>query len=287
MRAVNLFRKISFVFALVLVFSFMAAAQEIVSQEVEKIAQSKVDKKKKKNTDKLTETEKKSARENADASNNQAAQTAQIAGETKEEEEIISYYTNYLQEYRLGAQDVISVEVFGQCPDYCITGITVPPTARISYPLIREGVFVGGKTIEQIQQEITKQLDEYIIDPKVTVTLDKAGSARYSVLGKVNSPGIRIMDRKVSLYEAVVESGGVTKEGNKKKIVLLRFGAQGKLIRQEVNLEEVERGKAGMIYLSPGDQVFVPSKGFQFNIETIFKTMERVSLVRLLLGSPF
>ncbi len=283
MKAVKLFQKISFVLIGGLIFSLDATAQENAPKSAEKTVQAES----KKDTVDVIKTGVKITPETDKTKPETILVASQIQTESKEETEVVSYYSNYLKDYRLGAQDVISVEVFGQCPDYCKTNITVPPTARISYPLIREGVHVGGKTVEQVQDEITKKLDEYIIDPKVSVTLDKAGSARYSVLGKVNSPGIRIMDRKVSLYEAVVESGGVTKEGNKKKIVLLRFGAQGKLIRQEVNLEEVERGKAEMIYLSPGDQVFVPSKGFQFNIETIFKTMERVSLVRLLLGSPF
>lgn len=91
--------------------------------------------------------------------------------DSPEAKEVYNYYNNYLKEYRLGPNDVITVEVFGQCPDYCSTGVTVPPTARISYPLIREGVLVAGKTVEQVAAEITKKLDEYIIDPKVSVTL--------------------------------------------------------------------------------------------------------------------
>ena len=202
-----------------------------------------------------------------------------------DEQEVLNYYNNYLKEYRLGPNDVISVEVFGQCPDYCKTGITVPPTARISYPLVREGVMVGGRTVEQVADEITKKLDEYIIDPKVTVTLEKAMSARYSVMGKVNTPGIRVLDRKVSLYEAVIEAGGVAKNGNKKKIALVRFDGQGKLTRQLVDLTAIESGKAPMIYLNPGDQVFVPGKGF--TIDTLFDTLGKISAVRLLFGSPF
>jgi polysaccharide export outer membrane protein len=181
---------------------------------------------------------------------------------SSEEEAVMSYYTNYLTEYRLGPNDVISVEVFGQCPDYCKNEIVVPPTAKVSYPLIRGGVMVGGRTVEQVQDEITKKLDEYIIEPKVTVTLVKAMSARYSVMGKVTTPGIRVMDRKVSLYEAVVEAGGILKTGNKKKITLVRFNAQGGLSKQEVNLAAIESGKAPMIYLAPGDQVFRAGQGF-------------------------
>ena len=204
-----------------------------------------------------------------------------------EEAEILPFYNNYLNEYRLGPNDVITIEVFGQCPDYCKTGITVPPTARISYPLIREGVMVGGKTVEQIGDEITKKLDEYIIEPKVTVTLDKAMSARYSVLGKVAAPGVRVLDRKVSVYEAIAESGGVTKEGDKKRIVVYSYDQAGRIKPRTVNLQEIERGRGEMIYLNPGDQVFVPDQGFKLNVNSILKVLEKASIVRLLFGSPF
>lgn len=204
---------------------------------------------------------------------------------TAEDEEILPYYNNYLKEYRLGPNDVITVEVFGQCPDYCKAGITVPPTARISYPLIREGVLVGGRTVEQVADEITKKLEEYIIDPKVTVTLDKAMSVRYSVMGKVAAPGIRIMDRKVSLYEAIIEAGGVTKEGDRKKVAIISYDAQGRLMRRDVNLSELESGKLPMIFLNPGDQVFVGGKGFTFS--KLLDALGKASAVRLLFGSPF
>ena len=206
---------------------------------------------------------------------------------SQEEAEILPYYNNYLKEYRLGPNDVITVEVFGQCPDYCKTGITVPPTARISYPLIREGVMVGGKTVEQVAAEITKKLDEYIITPNVTVTLDKAMSSRYSVLGKVAAPGVRVLDRKVSVYEAVIESGGITREGDKKRVVVYSYDGQGRITPKTVNLQDIERGKGEMVFLNPGDQVFVPDRGFRLNINTVFDVLSKASIVRLLFGSPF
>jgi polysaccharide export outer membrane protein len=208
--------------------------------------------------------------------------------ETASEEEaaILPYYNNYLKNYRLGPEDIISVEVFAQCPNYCKEGITIPPTAKISYPLIREGVFVGGKTVEEVADEITKKLDEYIIDPKVTVTLEKVGSARYSVLGKVNAPGIRLMTRRVSVYEAIVESGGVLKNGDRKRVMIYRQSEKG-LTQIPVDLQAMERGKAEMIYLAPGDQVFIPDAGFKLSVSNVLKVLERASLVRVLFGSPF
>lgn len=201
-----------------------------------------------------------------------------------EADAILPYYDNYLREYRLGPSDQISVEVFGQCPDYCKTGITIPPNARISYPLVREGILVAGKTVEQIAAEITKKLDEFIIDPKVTVTLDKANATRYSVMGNVATPGVRVMDRKVSIYEAVLEAGGVTKNGDNKKVAVVSYAKDGRLSRRVVNLAEIEAGKADMVYLSPGDQVFVAGKGF--SLAKAFDIMLKASSLRYMVGSP-
>lgn len=200
------------------------------------------------------------------------------------EEAILPYYDNYLREYRLGPSDVISVEVFGQCPDYCKTGITIPPNAKISYPLVRDGVFVAGRTVEQVAAEITQKLDEFIIDPKVTVTLDKANATRYSVMGNVATPGVRVMDRKVSVYEAILEAGGVTKDGDKKKIALVSYAKDGKLSKRIVSLADMEAGKSEMVFLSPGDQVFVTGKGF--TIQKVFDILGKASMVRYMMGSP-
>lgn len=197
---------------------------------------------------------------------------------------ILPYYNNYLKEYRLGPGDQVTVEVFGQCPDYCKAGITVPPNARISFQLVRDGIFVAGKTVEQVAAEITKKLDEYIIDPKVTVTLDKAVATRYSVMGNVQTPGVRVMDRKVSVYEAVLDAGGVTKNGNKKQVAIVSYAKDGRLARKVVNLADMEAGKADMVYLEPGDQVFVTGKGL--TLDKVFDYLGRASTLRYMAGSP-
>jgi polysaccharide export outer membrane protein len=213
---------------------------------------------------------------------NTAGETPATDENSPEEEAILPYYDNYLKEYRLGPSDQISIEVFGQCPDYCKTGITVPPNARISYPLVRDGILVAGKTVEQIAAEITKKLDEFIIDPKVTVTLDKANATRYSVMGNVQTPGVRIMDRKVSVYEAVLDAGGVTKNGDRSKIALVSYGKDGRLTRRIVNLNEMEAGKADMVYLAPGDQVFVTGKGF--SIGKVFDILMKATSLRYMVS---
>jgi polysaccharide export outer membrane protein len=177
---------------------------------------------------------------------------------SEEEAAIVPYYNNFMASYRLGPEDVISITVFN-LDRYSKAGILIPPDAVISHPLIPEGVFVGGKTTKQVADEITKQLDEYIIGPKVTVSLDKAQSAVFWVVGDVAQPGIRPMTRRLSVTEALAVSGGVLETGDKKKIVVVRRGADGYQRPTVINVAAIEKGKMPDNYfLNPGDQIIVP-----------------------------
>ncbi|MBA3442151.1 MAG: polysaccharide biosynthesis/export family protein [Pyrinomonadaceae bacterium] len=202
---------------------------------------------------------------------------------SEEEASILLHYNNFMSSYRLGPEDIVSITVFGH-ERYSKANIVVPPTGIIAYPLISDGIRVGGKTTEQIQVELTKRLDEYIIDPKVSVSLDQARSARYSVLGDVVQPGIKPMTRRLSVYEAITESGGVLRTGDKKKVVLLRRQPDGLLQPKIINIAMIEKGKApDMDYLAPGDQVFVPGNRFK-TVNAILQYLPIISFARIFTG---
>ena len=124
-----------------------------------------------------------------------------------EEAAVTPVYNNFFTTYKLGPEDIISVEVFNQ-DRYSRKNIIIPPSGRISLSLIPGGVFVNGKTVEEVAEMITKKYDEFIIDPQVTVSLDKASSYRYSVIGDVGQPGIRLMSHRMTVTEAIAEAGG-------------------------------------------------------------------------------
>jgi polysaccharide export outer membrane protein len=202
---------------------------------------------------------------------------------TEEEAAVLPYYNSFLTTYRLGPEDVISVSIDGQ-PRYSREGITVPPNGKISYPLIPEGIFVAGKTTEQVQEEIRKRMDEYIIDPQVTVSLDKAVSAIYSVVGDVAQPGVRTMTRRYSITEALAMAGGVLDTGNKSKVFILRQQADGTVKPIIVNVKEIERGRAKeMAFLVPGDQVVVPGNRLK-TIKSIMEMLPVISFARIFTG---
>src|ERR1041385_1092648 len=177
---------------------------------------------------------------------------------SEEEAAIRPYYDNFFKTYHLGPEDVISVDVFNQ-DRYSRKGIVIPPSGRISLSLIPGGVFVNGKTVEEVAAIITKKYDEYILDPQVTVSLDKAASYRYSVIGDVGQPGIRLMNHRMTVTEAISEAGGVLTTGDKGKVVVLRRQPNGMLAQIPVNLSAIYKGRTpDTTFLVPGDQIVVP-----------------------------
>lgn len=202
---------------------------------------------------------------------------------SEEEQAIVPYYNNFMTTYHLGPEDVITVRVFNQ-ERYSIGNIVVPPDGRISYPLIRDGVSVAGKTTQQVADEIAKHLEEYIIEPKVTVFLEKAMSARYGVVGDVAQPGIKQMSRRLTVYEALLEAGGVLETGDKSKVVLVRQGADGMLKQIAVNVSAIEKGKLPNTQIVlPGDQIFVPGNRLK-TFDKVIKLVPVLSFARIFTG---
>jgi polysaccharide biosynthesis/export protein len=195
----------------------------------------------------------------------------------------IPSYNNFLTNYRLGPEDVISVTVF-DLPKYSKAGIIVPPDGRIDYYLARGGIHVAGKTTQEVADEIAQHLDEYIIDPKVTVSLDKAMSMRYGVIGDVAQPGIRVMSRRLSVLEALNEAGGVLGTGDKKKVVVLHWDADRMVKQIPVNVSAIEKGKAADSYfLSPGDQIFVPGNKWK-TVKGVLDLLPVINFARIFTG---
>ncbi len=205
------------------------------------------------------------------------------ADPTSEEASIVPYYNNFFTTYRLGPEDIVSVNVFGQ-DRYSKQGIVIPPSGRLYLALIPEGIFVNGKTCDQVSELIKKKYDEYIIDPQVSVSLDRAGSYRYSVIGDVGQPGIRLMTRRLSVTEAISEAGGILQTGSKSKVYVLRKQANGNLQPIPVNVAAIYKGQApDAVYLVPGDQVVVPGNSLK-KWQTLTSFLPVLSFARLFTG---
>jgi len=153
-----------------------------------------------------------------------------------------SIYRDFYEKYELGPEDEIAIRVLGQ-PDYSIERTKVSPVGRVYHPLIGD-MEVGGMTVRMLTEKLTSDLSQYLINPKISVSLLEATSAKAGVLGEVVHPGIIILSRPTTLLDAISQSGGVTDFGNQTNITLLRRLGDGRMSTMTVNFKRIAQGKA-------------------------------------------
>src|SRR5262245_36920420 len=188
------------------------------------------------------------------------AQTpASSAGQTSEDDQFFKgIYREFYDTYRLGPADEIAIRVTGQ-PDYTIERVKVSPTGSVYHPLLGD-VEVAGMTVPRLAKRLTQDLSEYLINPKVSVSLVEANSAKIGVLGDVMHPGILIMNKPMTVLEAITASGGVADTGDKSGVIVLRQLRDGRAQTFKVNVKRILQGKAGPeenVALRAGDTVIV------------------------------
>jgi protein involved in polysaccharide export with SLBB domain len=167
-------------------------------------------------------------------------------------------YQEFYDTYRLGPADEIAIRVIGQ-PDYSLERVKVSPMGAVYHPLLGD-LEVAGLTVPQLIDRLTKDLSEYLIDPKVSVALVEAGSAKIGVLGEVVRPGVLVMYKPMNLLEAIAASGGFTDTGSKSGVTVLRQMREGGALTLKVNVERILEGKARPeenIAMQAGDIVLI------------------------------
>lgn len=167
-------------------------------------------------------------------------------------------YRDFYYTYKLGPEDQIALRVQGQ-PDYSLDQVTVSPVGRIYHPLLGE-VDVAGLTVPKLTERLTLELSEFIIDPKVSLSLLSANSAKIGVIGDVTRPGILIMARPMTVMDAISASGGVSDTGAKSDVTVLRQTGGGQAITKKVNVKRIMEGKSSPeenLTLQAGDTIIV------------------------------
>jgi polysaccharide export outer membrane protein len=174
-------------------------------------------------------------------------------------------YQTFHATYKLGPDDQIAIFVAGE-PDYTVETIKVSPAGRIFHKLIGE-VEVVGLTVPQVTEKLAAEFREYIRDPRVTVSLLEAQSAKVGVLGEVNDPGIILLTRPMKVLDVITESGGFTDLGSKSRVTILRQSLGGAYQPMDVNVKNILEGKASAadnnVAIQSGDVIIVHGNKFK------------------------
>lgn len=96
--------------------------------------------------------------------------------------------TYQTKRYRLGAGDTLKLEVLGE-PDYTQDNILINPDGYTSILGVGE-IDMGGRTVSEVQQEITAILERTLVSPQVSVSIVKTKPGMVYLSGAVQKPGM-------------------------------------------------------------------------------------------------
>jgi polysaccharide export outer membrane protein len=128
--------------------------------------------------------------------------------------------TNTTNEYRVLADDFLSISVFGE-PDLSFERIRVGSNGQISLPLIGE-IVVSGLKPSEIEEKIETYFsdNDYLLNPQVTVFIREYRPI--FIYGEVNKPGAYPFENNLTVEKAIALAGGLAPRASKKKIKLRR-----------------------------------------------------------------
>ncbi len=187
-------------------------------------------------------------------------------------------------EYTLGPDDQLTIWV-AECPDFSVRAVTIDTAGNVKLPLVG-AVRAGGLTVRELEAELRDLLRRYVLRPEVSVTVTDFRSQPVSVLGAVNSPGVRQLRGQRNLLEILSEAGGLRNDAGQKAVITRRLelgrvplpGAaddrSGKFSVAEVDLGAVTSGRdpSQNLIIRPHDVISVTKARMVYVIGEVTKT---------------
>jgi protein involved in polysaccharide export with SLBB domain len=131
---------------------------------------------------------------------------------------------------------------------------------KLSLPLVGE-VTAAGKTVVNFQNELIALYKSQLRNSDVVVTLE-SGVAEVVVSGAVQKPAKLSFERPTTVFQAIMEAGGVNEYGNLRKVHLIRV-VNGEQLTQVLDLKPALSGKSiNALYVKDGDVIYVPQSVF-------------------------
>ncbi len=159
--------------------------------------------------------------------------------------------------YILRPNDVIRMNVYEEA-DLSVQ-VRILKTGQASFPLIGS-VDVGGATVASAAAKIRDlYAKDYLVDPKLTLTVDEYATEYISVIGAVKIPGQIPMpvSGNLDLASAMATAGGLTEIADSRSISLIRASGT----TATFSMESIQ-GSSGRVKLAPGDRVIVNQSAF-------------------------
>ncbi len=172
--------------------------------------------------------------------------------------------TPSVSSYRINAGDQVEIFVWGE--ERLQRDLTVLPDGTIAFPLVGQ-LRVAGMLPQEVERMVSERLrSQYRGEvPFVTVSVKAPTGMRYSIIGRVRSPGVVAMSRYLTVLEALSQAGGPDEFANVDNIVVVRqVGDRTQSFRVRLggllkgSASDRDIANAGLLQIAPGDVIIVP-----------------------------
>ena len=131
---------------------------------------------------------------------------------------------------------------------------------KVNLPLIGE-VDASGKTVVSLQKELAERYKPELKSSTVVVTLESSVT-QVIISGAVGRPGKLVFERPTTIFQAIMEAGGVGEFGSLRNVHLVRL-VNGEQHTQVLDLRATMSGRTTKpYYVRDGDVIFVPPSMF-------------------------
>jgi len=136
------------------------------------------------------------------------------------------------------------------------TDYSVDNYGNVRLPTLGEINVLGYTTLE-VRKKIEKKLREYIKPGEALFVSVKLSGIRYTIIGEINNPGPNIIfQNRVSIIDAIANSGDIPIVGNRKKVEVIRKTITG-VEKYTIDLTNIEAFNSDVFYIKPNDIINV------------------------------
>jgi polysaccharide export outer membrane protein len=198
---------------------------------------------------------------------------------------LVSHEAQIPADYMLGPGDQVTVFVADLPDEFTNKTFRVDSMGDLSLPIVGR-LHVVGFTSARLEKEISSQLLSTLTTPQVNVAIINFASQSVSVLGAVNTPGIRLLEGHRTLFEVLSESGGlrsdagyvvnVTRELQSGNIPVKQaaLDSSGTSYVASIKLKDLinNTNRSENITVLPGDTISVPKADLVYAIGSVTKS---------------
>lgn len=185
------------------------------------------------------------------------------------------------QPYRLQVDDVLSIDLKAEEEKYVAlfkkstntnqvnsnnggfengssaqTGYSIDRHGNIRLPIIGE-VNVLGFTTKEVRVKLEEMLLKYIKDKETFFVSVNLSGIKYTIIGEIEDPGPKVIyQNKVSILDAISNSGDIKITGNKKKVEVWRKTTNGRK-KYLLDLTKATVFDDEAFYIQPNDYINV------------------------------